>query len=123
MKALRAVGGAICGYLIFAVTGVALGQLTGRNMHAVQPLWFMGFTAVYGMLFAGLGGLLADRIAPHRKWAVLLMTGLLVAGATASLVSSPATDARWSQLAAILLMAPSALLVPRLLTPRVLARD
>lgn len=123
MKVLRAVGGALCGYLIFALTGVALGQLTGRNLHAAQPLWFMGLTAVYGMFFAGLGGLLANRIAPHRAWAVMLMTGLLVAGAAASLVSSPATDARWSQWAALLLMAPSALLAPRLLVRRVPSRD
>jgi len=67
------------------------------------------------MLFAGLGGVVASRIAPHRGWAVVGMTCLLALGAAVSLVTSPAADARWSQWSAILLMAPSAYLVPRLL--------
>ncbi|AMY09127.1 hypothetical protein LuPra_02340 [Luteitalea pratensis] len=115
MNVLRAIFGALCGYLIFAITGVALGALTGRNLHAVQPLWFVALTAGYGVCFAGLGGLVASRIAPHRGWAVVGMTCLLALGAAASLVSSPAADARWSQWSALLLMAPSAYLVPRLL--------
>ncbi|HEY6616040.1 MAG TPA: hypothetical protein VIZ32_16025 [Vicinamibacterales bacterium] len=115
MKVLRAILGALCGYLIFALTGVALGVLSGRNLHAAQPLWFVALTAGYGVLFAGLGGLVASRIAPHRGWAVGGMTCLLALGAAASLVTSPAADARWSQWSAILLMAPSAYLVPRLL--------
>jgi RsiW-degrading membrane proteinase PrsW (M82 family) len=51
---IRAILGALCGYLIFALTGVALGLLSGRNMHAAQPLWFVVLTAAYGVLFAGL---------------------------------------------------------------------
>jgi len=115
MKILRAILGALGGYMIFAITGAALGILSGRDMHAAQPPWFMGLTAVYGILFAGLGGIAASRIAPHRGWAVAGMTILLVAGAAGSLLASPATDARWSQWIAILLMAPSAYLAPRLL--------
>ena len=115
MKVLGAILGALCGYLLFALTGVALGVLSGRNLHAAQPLWFVALTAGYGVLFAGLGGLAASRIAPHRGWAVVGMTCLLALGAAASLVTSPAADARWSQWSAILLMAPSAYLVPRLL--------
>ena len=114
MKVLRAIGAAFCGYLVFALTGVALGQFSGRNLHAAQPLWFIGLTTVYGVIFAGLGAILANRIAPHRNWAVILMTGLLIAGAVGSLIASPAADARWSQWAALLFMAPSALLAPRL---------
>ena len=54
MKVLGAILGALCGYLIFALTAVALGVLTGRNLHAAQPLWFVALTAGYGVLFAGL---------------------------------------------------------------------
>ena len=115
MKVVRAILGALCGYLIFAVTGVALGLITGRNMHAAQPLWFVALTAVYGVLFAGLGGLVASRIAPHRDWAATGMASLLALGAAVSLVTSPPADAQWSQWTAILLMAPSAYLVPRLI--------
>jgi hypothetical protein len=115
MRVLRAILGALCGYVIFAATGVALGVLSGRNLHAPQPPWFIALTAAYGVLFAGLGGLVAARIGPHRDWAVIGMTCLVVLGAAASLMTSPAADARWSQWSALLLMAPSAYLAPRLL--------
>jgi hypothetical protein len=118
VRVIRAILGALAGYLVFAVTGVALGVLSGRNMHAAQPLWFVALTAGYGMVFAGLGGLVASRIAPHRGWAVIGMTGLLALGAALSLVTSPAADATWSQWTALLLMAPSACLAPRLLRRR-----
>ena len=114
MRLIRAIFGALCGYLIFALTGVALGVLSGRNLHAAQPLWFVAFVAGYGVFFAGLGGLVASRIAPHRGWAVVGVTCLLALGAAGSLVTSPPADARWSQWSAILLMAPSAYLMPRL---------
>jgi hypothetical protein len=97
MQVIRAMLGAFCGYVIFALSGVALGVVSGRNLHTPQPLWFIALTAGYGVLFAGLGGLVASRIAPHRGWAVLGMTCLLALGAAASLVASPAADARWSQ--------------------------
>jgi uncharacterized membrane protein YhaH (DUF805 family) len=114
MKVVQSIVGAVCGYLVFALTAVALGQVSGRNLHAAQPLWFVGLTTIYGMVFGGLGALLATRIAPHRGWAGLAMTGLLVAGAAGSLIASPATDAQWSQWTALVFMAPSAFLAPRL---------
>jgi hypothetical protein len=80
MRVIRAILGALSGHLIFALTGVALGVLSGRNMHASQPLWFVALTAGYGVLFAGLSGLVASRIAPHRGWAVVGMKCLLALG-------------------------------------------
>ena len=115
MRVLRAIVGALAGYFIFAVTGVLLGVLSGRNLHADQPFWFIAVTVVYGMLFAALGGIVASRIAPYRSWAAAGMMGLLALGAAVSLVMSPEADARWSQWAALLFMAPSAIIAPRLL--------
>lgn len=115
MRVLRAICGALAGYVIFAGTAVALGAMTGRNLHAPQPIWFIVVTAAYGVLFAALGGLLADRIAPHRRWAVTGMTLLIGLGAAASLIASPREDARWSQWCALLLMAPGAYLASRLI--------
>jgi uncharacterized membrane protein YhaH (DUF805 family) len=114
MKVIRAIVGAVGGYLVFAITGVLLGVLSGRNMHAEQPFWFMAVTAIYGMAFAGLGGIVASRLAPHRNWAVIGMTALLVLGAAVSLVTSPEADGRWSQWTALLFMAPTAIIAPRL---------
>jgi uncharacterized membrane protein YhaH (DUF805 family) len=115
MKIVRAILGALVGYLIFAITAVLLGLVSGRNLHADQPFWFMAVTAIYGMAFAGVGGIVASRIAPHRDWAMVGMTGVLALGAGVSLVMSPAADARWSQWAALLLMAPCAIIAPHLL--------
>jgi len=118
MATLRAILGALGGYAIFGVSALALGGFSGRNLHAPQPIWFMAVTTAYGVLFAGLGGLVATRIAPHREWAVIGMTGLLALGAAVSLMFSPAEHARWSQWCALLLMAPSAYLAPRLFVAR-----
>jgi uncharacterized membrane protein YhaH (DUF805 family) len=68
------------------------------------------------MVFAALGGLAASRIAPHGGWAVVGMTALLVVGASVSLVTSPAADARWSQWCALIFMAPCAYLASRFLS-------
>lgn len=38
---------------------------SGRDLHAVQPLWFVILTTIYGMLFAGLGAIIAARLAPR----------------------------------------------------------
>jgi len=38
MRVIRAILGALAGYAIFAGTAVALGAMTGRNLHAPQPL-------------------------------------------------------------------------------------
>ena len=44
-----------------------------------------------------------------------LLAGLIALGAAGSMIASPAADARWSQWAALLLMAPCAYLAPRVL--------
>ena len=90
----------------------------GANPHAPQSLMFMAGTVVYGIGFAILGGLIAARLAPARPRLHAVVVSLIIAaGATASLFSSPAGDATWSQWTALVLMAPSASLGP-LLTHR-----
>ena len=101
----------IAGYVVFAVSAVILFIISGFNPHAEVPLWFLATATIYGMFFAALGGYLAALIA-NRKG--LLHSGILtlviIAGATGSLLSSPGNEAIWSQVSAILLMAPSAML-------------
>jgi hypothetical protein len=116
-RMLRTLGAVLGGYLIFALSAVALFQLTGRDPHAPQPLWFMVASVAYGMGFAGLGGFAAARLAPTRS---LLHAGgvavVLALGASVSLVASPGGGATWSQWAALVLMAPSAYLGGHLAT-------
>jgi hypothetical protein len=118
VKLLRSIASVIVGYGVFVVSAVALFQLSGREPHAPQPLWFMVASTAYGMAFAGLGGSLSARIAPSRPRLHAGITALfLAAGATVSLIKSPPADATWSMWGAILLMAPACclagFLVPR----------
>jgi MFS-type transporter involved in bile tolerance (Atg22 family) len=101
----------IVGYLVFALSAAALFQLTGRDPHAVQPIWFETITIVYGIVFAALGGFVAARIArTNARRQALAVAVVLAVGATFSLIASPGAGATWSQWAALVLMAPAAYL-------------
>jgi hypothetical protein len=106
---LRSVAGVISGYLVFAISAVLLFALSGRNPHAVQDLPFVVLCTLYGMTFAGIGGYLAAAINRRRPLLhATIVAGIIAVGATVSLLTSPATDATWSQWTALALMAPSA---------------
>jgi hypothetical protein len=108
-RVLRTLGAVIGGYLIFALSAVALFQLSGRDPHTPQPLWFIVASVTYGMVFAAVGGFVAARLAPTRSpLHAGTVAGVLALGASVSLVASPGAGATWSQWAALALMAPSA---------------
>jgi hypothetical protein len=108
---IRSILGIIVGYFIFVVSAVLLFAGSGINPHAEAPLWFMVLASLYGTLFSALGGYAAALIAGRKA---LLHSGILtlviISGAVVSLASSYGKEAVWSQLTAIVLMAPSALL-------------
>lgn len=93
MRVIRSLVAVLGGYLIFALSAVALFKLAGRAPHAPQPIWFMAVSVACGMVFAALAG---------------------AVGATVSLILSPREGSTWSQWSALLLMAPSAWLGGRL---------
>jgi hypothetical protein len=104
---LRSVLAVVLGYAVFAVSGGLLFKVAGRDPHAAQDLWFVVLAVIYGMVFAGLGGVVAARLA--RAGGPVLggwVRGLFALGATVSLLKS--AGATWSQWSAILLMAPCA---------------
>ncbi len=108
-RLFRSVAVVVGGYLIFALSAVALFQLSGRDPHAPQPLWFEAVAVIYGMGFAALGGLFAARLAPARPMVHAASVAVILAlGASVSLIASPGAGATWSQWAALLAMAPSA---------------
>lgn len=114
-RLLRSIAVVVGGYLIFALSAVALFQLSGRDPHAPQPLWFEAVAVLYGMGFAALGGLFAARLAPARPTAHAASVAVILAlGASVSLIASPGSGATWSQWAALLAMAPSAYLGGRM---------
>jgi hypothetical protein len=105
---LRSIVAVVAGYALFAVSAAILFPLIGRDPHAPAPPTFVIWTTVYGIVFAAAGGYAAAAIARRRPRVHAAIVGALIAvGAVVSLVAAPG-DARWSQLAALFLMAPAA---------------
>jgi hypothetical protein len=108
-RMLRSVGVVLVGYLPFGISAVLLFKLTGRDPHAPAPVGFMLLSTLYGMAFANLSGYLAARLAGRRPLShAIAVTGIIALGALLSIVLRPVGGAVWSQLAALILMAPSA---------------
>ena len=100
----------VAGYLVFGFSAAALFAITGHDPHVPASMTFMVLTIVYGMFFAALGGFVAVAIARQPSPAAAAMVAALIAfGAGLSLIAQPGAGAVWSQLAALILMAPSAL--------------
>jgi FtsH-binding integral membrane protein len=109
----RKVIAVILGYIVFAGSAVLLFKIAGRDPHAPQNFGFKLFAVLYGIVFAALGGLLAARIAPTKRNVPAALVAILIAlGATISLIATWGAGSTWSQWAALLLMAPSALFAP-----------
>jgi len=110
MNLARSVAGVIVGYAFFAISAFLLFRLTGRDPHAPQDTLFVTEAVLFGMVMAALGGWIAGWIAGRRPVLHAGFVAFLVAlGAVGSLISSPGEHANWSQVAALVLMAPSAL--------------
>ena len=108
MRMLRIVLAAIVGYVVFAALAVALFAVTGQASHAAASTGTVVRDALLGMLFAAFGGFVAATIARNApRRAAAIMSGILLLGATVSIIASPGTP-HWSQYSAIALMAPSA---------------
>jgi hypothetical protein len=108
---LRSVLAVLLGYMVFAASAFAVFQLSGQAPHAVASVPFMLVSTTSGMIFALAGGYIAGWLAGRRPLAHGLATAaLLAAGAGVSLASTLGHGAVWTQVAALTLMAPSAVL-------------
>jgi hypothetical protein len=106
---LRSVGAVIVGYLLFAIPAYAYFQITGQAPHQDAPPAVMLASAAVGVAAACLGGYTAAALAGRRPSTHGVAVALVIAvGAIASLVSTLGHGAIWSQLSALILMAPSA---------------
>ena len=107
----RSVVGLIAGYLLFAGAAVALFAGTGRDAHSAAPLWFMVLSTLYGMAFAAAGGYLTALIARRAETVHgIVLAVVIAAGAVISVFTRTVGATVWSQLAALILMAPCAAL-------------
>ena len=97
----------IAGYLVFGLSAVLMFQIAGVDPHADTRLGFKVFSVAYGVVFALGAGWLAARLAPGRPlFHAAIVSAIIAVAATGSLVG--ASGAKWSQLAALLLMTPAA---------------
>ena len=111
MSIARSILAVVAGYVIFAVSAFAFFRLSGQLPHQTAPLPKMLSSVAVGVVFALLGGYVAAWIARRRPLAHGVAVAILLAlGATVSLVSTLGHGAIWSQIAALVLMAPSAAL-------------
>jgi hypothetical protein len=90
----RSVIAVIVGYLIFALSAFAFFQVSGQPPHQAAPVPVMIGSIALGMVFALLGA----------------VATVLALGAAISLLSTMGKGAVWSQVAALVLMAPCAAL-------------
>ena len=101
----------IVGYAVFASLSYALFRFTGHAPHeAASPLFKMASIAS-GVIFAFMGGYVAGWIGrTHPLAHGVAVAGILALGAAVSLAATYGHGAIWSQVSALTLMVPSAVL-------------
>lgn len=107
---MRHVLAVLAGYVIFALLSVALFALSHRDPHAAQDSVFVAFSLVYGILAAALAGYVAASIGRVNPLSHARTLALAIAAvAIVSLLSRPGAGSIWTQLASLVLFAPSTL--------------
>jgi hypothetical protein len=108
---VRSILAVVAGYFVFALSAFAYFRVSGQPPHQAAPLPIMLGSIAFGMTFALLGGYLAAWLARRRPLAHGIAVAVVLAlGATISLLSTLGKGAVWSQVTALLLMAPCAVL-------------
>jgi hypothetical protein len=121
---LRSLGVIAAGYLIFGGSAALLFQMSGQPPHDAASLGFKIASILWGAVFALVAGWLTARIAARRPAThAAALAAVIALGAVISLAAGPA-GAKWSQIAALVVMAPCAwiggLVAPR--TTRITTR-
>jgi len=115
MRVLRSIGAVVVGYLVFAFGAYAFFRLSGQAPHQPASTAIMLTSIAVGMAFAVGGGYLAAWLAGHHAFAHgIAVAAVLALGAAVSLFATLGKGAVWTQLAALLLMAPGAAVGGRL---------
>jgi hypothetical protein len=109
-KIIRSVASVVVGYSLFAVPTFLLFRLA-QPPHQEAPLGFMAVTALVGVCFSFLGGYVSGLLAGTKPLGYAIGVAVVVLlGASVSLASTIGKGAIWSQVIAITLIAPSAVL-------------
>ena len=105
---MRFVSGVILGYLIFAGSAFLLFHVTGHDPHAPASISFEIGAILFGVLFAGLAGFIASLIGGRRDMLAAKCVAVILAAV--AIISATATVVSWSQIWAVIAMAPAVLL-------------
>ncbi|MFL6351896.1 MAG: hypothetical protein ACJ74Z_08610 [Bryobacteraceae bacterium] len=109
-RILRSALAIAAGDAIFGLTAVLLFRMAGYDPHAPAAKEFVIASMALGVIAAASGGWVTAAIAGHHRREHAAVLGILIAsGALISLVLSSRTGAIWTQVAAVVLMAPAAL--------------
>ena len=109
---LRSVAAVLMGYLLFALTAIAFFRLSGHDPHAPAGAAFMVISILYGMVFSVAGGYVAATVAGLGKYEFEHAFGvatLIAAIGAASFIAEAPGESKWTQLSAVLIIAPAAI--------------
>jgi protein-S-isoprenylcysteine O-methyltransferase Ste14 len=124
MKILRAIGGTLAGYLISAVSSLAwFFRLTHHDPWQPASIVFIAASAVFGVVFSVIAGFTGATIARGSERGVGLAIAIIILLTGAwSWWESPDSP-HWSQIVAVVLMGPAAILGARLVCEHRLPRS
>jgi len=120
---MRVVLGFVVGYAISLVTSVAFFRLMHQDPHGPAPLWMKALAAAVGVVFALVAGFVAVKIGgPDAGQKTGTAVGIAILVVAFLSVIFDIRGAHWSQVGAMVLMAPAAGLGGRLAAERRYAR-
>lgn len=99
----------VAGYAVFVISSLALFRLSGQKPHADATFLFMIFTAIYGVVFSFLAGLVTQLVSGVKDIRLNYILAFILAGFAAfSMFKSEGNH--WTQILAILIFAPATVL-------------
>jgi hypothetical protein len=102
---IRKILSVIAGYAIFVVTSLSLFKISGQKPHSDPTNLFVILTAIYGIVFSFIAGLVTQLLSKTRNLKINYILAFIIAGfATFSLLKSEGSH--WTQLLAIFIFAP-----------------
>jgi len=106
---LKRIVGVIAGYAVFVVSSLLLFKLSGQKPHAQATTGFQLLTALYGIIFSFLSGLVVQLIAREKTITLNYVLGLIMAS-FAAFSFFKSDGSHWTQVFAIFIFAPVSLL-------------
>jgi fructose-specific phosphotransferase system IIC component len=105
---VRVFSGVVFGYLFFELLWFALFHVTNTDPHAPASISFQLGAVIFGLLFALTAGFLASFIGGRPNFIAAWIVGGLIA--LSAVVIMIRYGVAWPQLAALLFMAPAAII-------------